>query len=387
MRKKLTNVFLLLLTSLIWLLIGWTLHRQVGERTDMIQNAATARIDQTHTLLQNRQFLTHEITAEQLSTAAIRGMLAETHDPYAVLFTPPASAAYGPDIAGDIGAPGIWKRFVNEKMVIYRLDPKGGAERAGLKVGDILLGVNGIQFDETTSLDEASILLRGPVGTTAKVVVQRDQAILEYEVARDAWAIITSQIISDHIGYIQQTLFPLNADSKMQQHLQTLLDQKVAALIWDLRDNGGGALQATEAILNNFIAEGVFYQAEFKNGQRQTFSADGSAKVIDLPLVVLVNENTYSASEIAAAALADNQRAVLIGTATEGKGTIQDTIALDEQHLLRITIAKWLPPSGVWTQGKGVTPTVEVKDDPATETDEVLHFAIQYIQKKFLDSR
>jgi carboxyl-terminal processing protease len=382
--KKLTNALLLVLTSLIWLLIGWTLHSQLGEHVRVAQNAATVQIDKARTLIQNRQFLTHEITAEQLSIAAIRGMVAETHDSYAVLFTPPASAAYGLDIAGDIGAPGIWKTVVDGKIVISRLDPKGGAERAGLQVGDILLGVNGIQFDETTSLDEASVLLRGPVDTTAKIVIERAQAILEYEVPRDAWTILTSQVISDQIGYIQQTLFHLNADKKMQQHLQLLLDQKVEALIWDLRDNRGGSIQATETILNNFIREGVFYQAEFKDGQRQMFSANGSAKVVDLPLVVLVNEKTNSAGEIAAAALADNQRAVLIGTPTEGKGTIQDTIALDEQYLLRITIAKWLPPSGVWIQGKGVTPTIEVTDDPATERDEVLDFAIQYIQQKFL---
>lgn len=384
MKKRLTNVLLLLLTSLIWLLIGWMLHSQVDKRISRIQNTTTIYIDQVRTLLKSRQFLTHEVTEEQLSVAAIRGMLAATHDPYAVLFMPPASAAYAVDIAGEVGAPGIWKAMIDKKIVIARLTPGGGAERAGLRVGDILLAVNDFQFDETTSLDEASILLRGPVNTSAKVVIQRGQAILEYQVERDEWSIMTSRIINGQIGYLQQTLFPLNAATKMQQHLQSLTDQKVKALIWDLRDNGGGALQATETVLNNFVAEGVFYRAEFKNGEQQVFSADGSAKFAKLPLIVLINENTYSAGEIAAAALGDNQRAVLIGTPTEGKGTIQDTFALDDQLLLRITIAKWLSPSGEWIGDKGVTPTFAVKDDPTTATDEVLDFAVQYIEQDFL---
>ncbi len=379
MRKEVKNTLLLLLTSLIWLLIGWTLHSLLGDQPSMAQSPATARIDKALTLLQSRQYVTHEVTAEQLSYAAIRGMVMASQDPYAVLFTPPASAAYTADIAGETGAPGIWKTYHDKKIVIYRLEPDGGAERAGLKVGDILLGVDGIQFNETTAVDEATILLRGPVGTTAKVAVQRGQTILEYQVTRDEWQIIASHIISGQIGYLQQTLFPLNAAPKMQQHLQSLVDQQVKALIWDLRDNDGGTVQAVSAILNNFLAEGVFFIAEFKNGERQQFSADGSATLVDLPLVVLINEGTYSAGEIAANALAVNQRAILIGTPTKGKGLIQDMIPLDEQLLLRISIAKWLSSSGEWLEGKGVTPTIAIKDDPTTTADEVLDFAVQYL--------
>lgn len=379
MAKKHTNVLLLLVTSLIWLLIGWTLHSQLSDQVGTTQGPAIARIDQALTLLQRRQYVTHEATAEQLSYAAIRGMVMASRDPYAMLFTPPASAAYAADIAGETGAPGIWKRYYDKKMVIYRLTPGGGAERAGLQVGDILLGVDGFQFNETTSVDEATILLRGPVDTAAKVVVQRGQAILEYQVTRDAWPIITSQVISGQIGYLQQELFPLNAEKKMQQHLQSLLDQQVQALIWDLRDNSGGTVQATAAILNNFLAEGIFFIAEFKNGEQQRFSADGSATVVDLPLVVLINEGTYSAGEIAASALAANQRAILIGTPTKGKGMIQDVIPLDEQLLLRISIARWLSSSGEWIEGQGVTPTITSKDDPTTTADEVLDFAVQYL--------
>lgn len=384
MKKKLANVLTLLLTSLIWLLIGWTLHSQWERRTTLPQSMTTTRIDKVWALLQNKQYRFSEIPEEQFAYVAIRGMLAASQDHYAVLFAPPASTAYAADIGGELGVPGIWKAIVNEKMVITRLTPGMGAERAGLKVGDILLGVNAIRFDEMMTLDEASILLRGPIGATNKVSIQRGQALLQYDVPLDATPILTSHVISGQIGYLQQALFTLNAPAKMQQQLQALVDQKVKALIWDLRDNNGGAIQATESILNHFMADGVFYRAEFKNGEQQVFSANGSAQFVQVPLVVLINENTYSAGEIAAAALGDNQRAVLIGTPTEGKGTIQDTFTLDDQHLLRITIAKWLSPSGEWMGGKGVTPTFTVQDDPATAADEVLEFAVQYVEQEFL---
>ncbi|MBX3012881.1 MAG: PDZ domain-containing protein [Caldilineaceae bacterium] len=378
-KNKVTQILLLILTSCTWFLIGWILHSQWGARSTSTQHPAAIRLDQVRTLLENRQYLAHEVTEEQLANAAIRGMLSATQDPYAILYSPAASRAYEADIAGNIGAPGIWKVMVDGKIVVSRLTPGGGAARAGLQIGDILLGVDDIRFDETTALHEASILLRGSVGTTATILVQRDQALLEYPVMRDEWPILTSQVFSHEIGYLQQSLFPRNVATQMQTYLQSMTEQKIRALIWDLRDNDGGTVQATETILNYFLNEGILYKVEFKDGQQQTFTAAGNAPFAELPLVVLINEGTYSAAEIAAAALAENKRAVLIGTPTEGKGTIQDTFALDDQHLLRITIARWLTPAGEWTEGKGIIPTFAVRDNPATAADEVLDFALAYL--------
>jgi carboxyl-terminal processing protease len=378
--KKIIHMLPLVMTSVIWCAIGWVLHSYFMEQTNIAQQPTNKLIDQARTLIQTQQYVPNEVGEAQLTYGAIRGMLAQTHDPYAVLFTPPASEAYARDIAGEVGSPGLWFDHIDHKIVIVRIVPGRAAERAGLQVGDILVNVNDVEFDETTTRDEAAVLLRGPVGTTTKVVIQRGQARLEYEVTREELTLIASQVISNQIGYI----FPLNAEQKLSQHLQALLDQHVQALIWDLRESRGGSLQATQAILNNFMTEGTVYIAEFKAGKRQTFTAEGGMQVVDLPLVVLINESTYSSSEMAALALATHDRAILIGSPTEGKGTIQDTVALDNQHLLRITIAKWLSPTGEWIEGHGVVPDITVTDDPATVTDEVLDFATHYIMQELL---
>lgn len=384
MKNNFTKILSLVTVSIIWCLIGWILHGWFVRPIVTNQPADTDLVVKAREYILHDQYTTSTVTSEQLSNAAIHNMLAQTDDRYSVLFTPPASDVYAMDIRGEVGAPGLWFEIVDNKFVIVRIAPGKPAERAGLKVGDIILGVNNIHFDETTSGDEAAILLRGPIDTTAKITVQRNQEVLAFTVAREQLQIFTTQIISPEIGYLHQTLFPIDSETKMRQQLQTLLDQHVRALIWDLRESRGGSMLATQISVNYFIGQGLIYIAEFKDGQRQEFFANPETKLTDLPLVVLINEKTYSSSEMAAVALVEHQRAVLIGTATEGKGTIQNTIALDDNHLLRLTIARWLSPSGQWLQGHGVTPNIEMLDNPETVADEVLGFAVNYINQKFL---
>jgi carboxyl-terminal processing protease len=319
-----------------------------------------------------------------LTYAAIRGMIAQTADPKAVLFTPPISQYYAEDLAGATGVSGVVFDVIDHKIVILDVPADRPAAQAGIRPGDIILGINGIKFDENTAGDEVSLLFRGAVGTTATVLVQRGNDRLEYKIVRAEFPIFVRQLLDKQIGYLKQRLFPLHGEVEMKEHLQALVDQQVRALIWDLRDSRGGSMQATQAILNYFIADGVFYRAEFKDGHQESFAADGSAPFANLPLVVLVDGRTYSSSEMAALALQEHQRAILIGVKTEGKGTIQDTIALDDQHLLRVTIANWLSPSGRWLQDQGITPQFTVVDDPQTATDEVLTFAINYIEQTLL---
>ncbi|MEZ4737183.1 MAG: S41 family peptidase [Caldilineaceae bacterium] len=386
MKQTSANLSLLLAVSGIWLLIGWQLHSWYSQSPQTAPVTPEAHLlEQARSLILQDYYLDSTIPLQQLSYAAIRGMIKQTGDPNAALFTPPISEYYAKDITGEVGVSGVVFDVIDQKLIILAVPPDRPAARAGIQVGDIVLGINGVMFDENTTKDEASLLFRGPVGTTAQVTVQRNQQILQYDIVRAEWPIFVAQRINNEIGYIGQRLFPLNAEIDMNEHLQSLLAQNVQALIWDLRDSRGGTMKATTAILSNFLAKGSsLYVAEFKNGERQTFFADESPKIIDLPLVVLIDENTYSSSEMAALALAENHRAILIGSQTEGKGTIQDTIALDDQHLLRITIAKWLSPSGQWVQHKGVTPDLEVVDNPKTDNDEVLDFAAQYIQQKWL---
>lgn len=385
MKNRFNNILFLLLISLTWLLIGWVLHSVYSQITATpALSPQTNLIESARNIILNRQRLTTTVTTEQLTYAAIRGMIAQTADPKAVLFTPPISQYYTEDLAGATGVSGVVFDVIDHKIVILDVPAGRPAAQAGIRPGDIILGINGIKFDENTAGDEVSLLFRGAVGTTATVLVQRGDDRLEYKIVRAEFPIFVRQLLDKQIGYLKQRLFPLHGEVEMKEHLQALVDQQVRALIWDLRDSRGGSMQATQAILNYFIADGVFYRAEFKDGHQESFAADGSAPFADLPLVVLVDGRTYSSSEMAALALQEHQRAILIGVKTEGKGTIQDTIALDDRHLLRVTIANWLSPSGRWLQDQGITPQFTVVDDPQTATDEVLTFAIDYIEQTLL---
>lgn len=399
MNNRFTNILFLFLISITWFLIGWVLQSLYSQASAPAPTSQAHLVERARDLLLNRQLLTTSVitapitttsvtttsvTTEQLTYAAIRGMLRQTGDDKAVLFTPPVSQYYADDLAGATGVSGVVFDVIDHKIVILDVPAGRPAAQAGIRPGDIILAINGINFDENITGDEVSLLFRGAVGTTANILVQRGEQIVEYQIVRADFPIFTAQLLDNNIGYIKQRLFPLYAEVEMKEHLQALVDQQIRVLIWDLRDSRGGSMQATAAVLNYFIADGIFYRAEFKDGKQESFAADGSAPFADLPLVVLVDGRTYSSSEMAALALWEHQRAVIIGAKTEGKGTIQDTVPLDERHLLRLTIAKWLAPSGRWIQDEGITPQFMVVDDPQTSLDEVLTFATNYIQQTLL---
>ncbi|MCE7983056.1 MAG: PDZ domain-containing protein [Caldilinea sp. CFX5] len=381
MQNRFTNLLFLFLISLTWFVIGWALHSFYRQATATTAQTPTTLIESARTIILNQQLASTAVTAEHLTYAAIRGMVRQTGDAKAVLFTPPASRYYAEDLAGATGVSGVVFDVIDHKIVILDAPADRPAAQAGIRPGDIVLGIDGVRFDENTSGDEVSLLFHGAVGSTATVLVQRGDQLMTYQVVRAEFPAFTTQRLHNDIGYIKQPFFPHGAEVEMKKHLQTLVDQQIRALIWDLRDSRGGSMQATGAILNYFIADGVFYHAVFKDGEQESFAADGSAPFADLPLVVLVDGRTYSSSEMAALTLLEHQRAVIIGAQTEGKGTIQTTIALDEEHLLRVTIAKWLSPSGLWIQDQGITPQFTVVDDPATTTDEVLAFATNYVEQ------
>lgn len=147
-----------------------------------------------------------------------------------------------------------------------------------------------------------------------------------------------------------------------------------------MRGNAGGSMRAATTLLEDLIAEGVFYTAQFKDGRRQSFSAQGNATLGDLPLVILTDGGTFSAAEMVTAALQDHGRALVIGSTTGGKGILQDTIPLDADSRLHLTIAQWFSPAGRTIHQQGIHPDVPIVDDPATPDDEVVAFAVEQLQ-------
>jgi carboxyl-terminal processing protease len=168
----------------------------------------------------------------------------------------------------------------------------------------------------------------------------------------------------------------------MKKALEELMSEHPKGLVWDLRNNEGGDMLAAQEIISYFIQDGLLFTAQLTHNRTVQFNAKGKAIAPDIPLVVLMDKTTYSAAETSAAAIAETGRGTTIGSPSYGKGVIQATIPLIDNHMLQMTIARWLSPSGEWYHGHGVAPQVEASDDPATETDELLETAVSILSGK-----
>lgn len=385
---KVSKVLSFLLISLIWFCIGWLVSWQVNifiGRSSLDANAQ--RLLTAFNLLSQKQILVDEkLNAagdKARVEAAIDGMLVWSDDPYADQYGAEASARYQMGVDGEIGQSGIWYHVIDGKYEVTAVPPGSAADKAGILVGDILVGADGVQFDKTISPYEARILQRGPVGSILHLVIERNGQQRQIELIREEWQTIWSRMLAQQIGYLNTQYFFLDySEGRIKKAIEELQQQQMSALIWDLRGSTGGAMPTVQTVLSYFFKEGLLYTAELHDGTVVPFNAKGQQFVDEkLPIVVLIDHETLSASEVAAAVMSARKRATLIGQPTAGKGLIQETVTIDNDTMLRYSVAKWLAPPLAWTNGTGVMPAIKLENDPTTESDEVLDFAVQYIVK------
>jgi carboxyl-terminal processing protease len=267
-------------------------------------------------------------------------------------------------------------------VVLSIVYPNGSAKQAGLHVGDVLLAIDGKTLDQTSNSSETGLLMRGAAGTTVHLKIQRAGQIHEYDLVRKEQVFVTSKMLPGNIGYISLIAYNQTASQQMKQALTDLVKQKPVGIIWDLRNNEGGDMQAAQAILSYFIKDGLLFTAQLTNNRTVEFRASGSAIAGDIPLVVLIDKTTYSAAETSAAAISETGRGKTVGSTTFGKGVIQATTSLPGGAMLQMTVAKWLTPKGEWTHGKGISPQIPAADDPATPADEVLQKGVSLLLGK-----
>ncbi len=299
---------------------------------------------------------------------AIRGMMDSLGDPHSAYMDPVEYSDATAPLEGYSGI-GAWVNTEGEFLTITEPMKGSPAETAGVKAGDQIIAIDGV--DMTGTLAElARQKVLGPAGTQVVLTINREgvEQPFDVTVTRAQITIPSTEykMLDNNIAYIRLNAFSNTTGDELHAALQELLANNPKGLILDLRYNSGGYLDAAIQVGSEFLSDGVVAYEEYGNGTRNTFNVTGDGIATQIPMVVLVNEWSASASELVAGALQDRGRAQLIGVTTYGKGTVQNWIALsDNEGAVRVTIARWLTPNERNVTGSGLTPDVEVKTSDA----------------------
>ncbi len=373
--ENLTQLRYFVLISLVWFAIGWVLRSQFnleeaslyGEVVQVLRRDSPGQLP----------------SENELSLAAVKGMLQIIDDPYAVVIPPPSSLKFDADFAGETGVIGLVPN-INEagQMVVATVFEGGTAEAAGVQVGDILLSIDGIPVDASTTVTGSALLFRGPVGEPVELLIQRGYERLTFSPIREERIALEWRILENGTGYIAQHTFTTNVPALFDEALTAIMATNPPAVIWDVRSNGGGSMMVAQELLSNFVAEGELFHVLLKDGESRLFAASGDPAAPDVPLYVLVDEFTFSASETVAASIQETGRGTTVGNTTFGKGSVQNTVKLRDDHIFEYTIGYWTTPKGVAYEGSGFIPTVIAPDDPNTEKDETLEAALRLISEQ-----
>lgn len=302
-----------------------------------------------------------------------KGMVAALGDPYSVYFTKEEYDAFQESYTGEycgIGA-SLLQNADTGLITIVKTFKGSPAQEAGLKTDDILYKVEG---EEVTGEDLSEVVSRvkGKEGTKVNITIMRDNKEMDLELARKTISVPTVEyeMLDNNVGYIIISEFDEITTSQWNEAYETLKQQGMTSLIVDLRNNPGGGLTVVAEILDSILPEGMIVYHEDKNGYREEYTSDKEHK-IEVPLAVLVNGNSASASEIFAGAVKDYGIGTIIGTTTFGKGIVQQMISLGDGSAMKVTISKYYTPSGVCIHGTGIEPDIEVEfDTEAYEKDE-----------------
>ncbi|MDX1614404.1 MAG: S41 family peptidase [Candidatus Promineifilaceae bacterium] len=334
--------------------------------------------------LVQREFYDQPLDTDVLVEGAIDGLLATLDDPNTV-YLPPAQEEAARRVS-DGSFEGIGATVTtNEDDAIVIISPYEGspARQAGLRPGDIIRAANG---EPLTGKDvaKAAEIIRGPAGTTVTLLVERDGEQFEVDVVRGVIDIpsVRGERLEDDIGYIRLSRFIENTPQQLQETLEELMAERPVGLILDLRGNPGGGLDTAIDVAEQFLDSGPVLIQRFGDGRERVFRATDDGAAEEVPLVVLIDEGSASASEVLASAIRDRERGTLIGTTSFGKGTIQTWHELSNGGGVRITFARWLTPDGEWVHESGIQPdfTIEAPAEPLAEgPDRQLESAVNFL--------
>jgi len=343
--------------------------------------------------LETYYFDPEKIDAKKMVYGAIQGMTSALGDPYTVYLPPEDQKRSMEDLQGSFDGVGIQLGFKNQTLAVVAPLKGHPAEKADVRAGDLIIRIKdekkGIDRDTAgITLPEAVDLIRGPKGTTVKLTFLREGGQpLEKELMRDTILVpsvelATVEFDGKKAAHLSLSRFGERTNGEWNTAVSQIISERstIKGIVLDMRNNPGGYLQGAIDVASEFIPNGTVVTQQGRV-ESQVYTVNHKGRLIDIPIIVLVNKGSASASEIVAGALRDRRNAKLVGENTFGKGTVQDAQDdLPGGAGLHITIARWLLPSGNWIHEKGLAPDVSAVDDVNTaDVDEALQKAVEVL--------
>ena len=332
------------------------------------------------------QYVDQPVDDTKLMEGAINGMMESLGDAHSTYMNPQTFKDANAQLAGSYEGIGAFVDTTGSFLTITSTMAGSPAEKAGMQAGDQIIAVD---HQDMTGINPEVVRQKviGPAGTSVHLTVDRKDANapLEFDVTRAKISVpsASGKMLDNGVGYIQITTFGDNTTQELTTTLKTLMAQNPKGLILDLRDNGGGFLQTAVEVVSQFQDSGVVLYEQYGNGTKKPYNIIPGGMATKLPMVVLINEGTASASEITAGALQDYGRAKLVGVISYGKGSVQNWVPLsDNQGAVRVTIARWLTPKERQIDKKGLTPDVYVARtvaDRKASRDPQMDMAVQVL--------
>ncbi|WP_447602224.1 S41 family peptidase [Nitrospira sp. Nam80] len=358
-RRWLYLVLMVTLSLGIGVLIekGW---ERTGHASETYEELKTF----SEVLTQVQKHYVDDTKVKDLVQGAIRGMLS-TLDPHSAYMTADMYKEMQVETKGEFGGVGIQIGVKENRLAVIAPIEGTPAYRAGIKAGDFITKVNDESTKDLTLMDAVQ-KMRGPKGTKVHLTIQRDGATdpMVFSLVRDTIKIesVKSKVIDNTIGYIRLTQFQEATGRDLSRALKQFREQKVQGTVLDLRNNPGGLLTAAVDVSEQFVGNGkLIVYTKGREGKKDEWFSKTKESLEDYPMIILVNEGSASASEIVAGALQDWGRAVIVGTTTFGKGSVQTILPLGDGSGLRLTTAKYYTPKGRSIQSTGITPDIVVK--------------------------
>jgi len=339
-------------------------------------------------ILEQEFIAPEKVVAQDMIYGAICGMVQTLDDPYTSFVEPLPAAIMDEDMQGSFEGIGASVRMEDGRLIIERFLPGSPAREAGLLEGDAILEADGRSLEGLTAV-EAIALIRGPEGSIVRLLVSRqgvdEPFVVPVRRARVELPVVQARMLDGGIAYVALSEFNAVARTKVREALKDLLREEPRGLVFDLRDNPGGYFQAAVDVAGEFLPSGaVIVSEDQRDAEPRVYEVSGKGVATEIPLVILINGSSASASEIVAGALRYHERAVLIGERTYGKGSVQNVHSLSDGSSLRVTVARYYLPGEQQVDSQGIAPDIEVsytQEDIDAGRDPQLERAVSYLTK------